>query len=692
MPNRPSLALAALLLSLSPSSAQNTFLLNDFNNNGMDVLSGGFNQQLGQFATRFFDNADGAGVAASLLGGVDLGGLASGGSLKVRYNPLSGHATDFFTVDLYDSQSNFLSYAVDTTVPSLGGAFGAYDVSLDIASPTGGSAPFAEFDFTDVASWAISGQPGSAGPFNVNLFNVELEGNLPDPPVNYGGLDPTSPWRAEAATRIDQIRKADLSLRVVDQNGAPVSGAAVRVRQTRQAFQFGTAVAVDNLLGSSPNDQIYRDRLLEMFNTATIENGLKWDPLAGDWGPSWSLAESVQALDWLQQNGLQSRGHVLIWPGSQNMPSYLDPLIAAAKSGDTQARQGLLAEIHDHIVEVVSATDGKVVDWDVVNEIGTNNDVLNIYGEAIMDTWFGAARQTDPDAKLFINEFNIISDEQRSKRAQYLASIQGLVDRGAEIDGIGMQAHFHDYSLTDLDGTGGSDPQTVWEVLDSFHDATGLPITITEFDVNSPNETLKANYLRDFLTAVFAHEGVDGFLMWGFWEGRHWRPDAALYNQDWSETPSVQVWRDLVLGEWMTDEQLTSTTEGTGLRAFKGDYEVVVQLDGETNAFDLTLGDGGLATELVLPIDVSQPGDYDGDGDVDQDDFQSWSLSYGDAAVPFAGADGNGDGVIDAADYTVWRDASVASPDAIPEPVSGALAVIAWCGVGSRPSRSRATP
>ncbi|MCA9240461.1 MAG: hypothetical protein KDA37_09690, partial [Planctomycetales bacterium] len=48
------------------------------------------------------------------------------------------------------------------------------------------------------------------------------------------------------------------------------------------------------------------------------------------------------------------------------------------------------------------------------------------------------------------------------------------------------------------------------------------------------------------------------------------------------------------------------------------------------------------------------PGDYDVDGDVDQDDYTRWVLTYGES-VAFAGlgADGNGDGVVDAADYTV---------------------------------------
>ncbi|QDT70157.1 Di-glucose binding within endoplasmic reticulum [Planctomycetes bacterium MalM25] len=48
------------------------------------------------------------------------------------------------------------------------------------------------------------------------------------------------------------------------------------------------------------------------------------------------------------------------------------------------------------------------------------------------------------------------------------------------------------------------------------------------------------------------------------------------------------------------------------------------------------------------------PGDYDGNGAVEQADHAVWAAAYG--TVGASPADGNGDGRVDAADYTVWRD------------------------------------
>lgn len=78
-------------------------------------------------------------------------------------------------------------------------------------------------------------------------------------------------------------------------------------------------------------------------------------------------------------------------------------------------------------------------------------------------------------------------------------------------------------------------------------------------------------------------------------------------------------------------------------------------------------------------------GDYDGDGDVDSDDYTAWSNAFG---SDNPAADGNGDGVVDSADYTIWRDAfAAASQAAIPEPT--AAAILAVVMLSATPSHLR---
>lgn len=79
------------------------------------------------------------------------------------------------------------------------------------------------------------------------------------------------------------------------------------------------------------------------------------------------------------------------------------------------------------------------------------------------------------------------------------------------------------------------------------------------------------------------------------------------------------------------------------------------------------------------------PGDFDQDGDVDQDDYVLWRADFGGDLLS---ADVTLDGVVDAADYTRWRD-QVAAAAATPEPTS--LALVLGCVLAIDAHRRRAT-
>ncbi|TWT32284.1 hypothetical protein KOR34_40460 [Posidoniimonas corsicana] len=88
----------------------------------------------------------------------------------------------------------------------------------------------------------------------------------------------------------------------------------------------------------------------------------------------------------------------------------------------------------------------------------------------------------------------------------------------------------------------------------------------------------------------------------------------------------------------------------------------------------------------LSPVTPQVPGDYNGDGTIDQGDYAAWRRAFGLGHAAGLGADGNGDGVVDAADYTVWRDAlsaGGAAPSAspAPEPTAGLLAAAALSAV-----------
>jgi hypothetical protein len=88
-------------------------------------------------------------------------------------------------------------------------------------------------------------------------------------------------------------------------------------------------------------------------------------------------------------------------------------------------------------------------------------------------------------------------------------------------------------------------------------------------------------------------------------------------------------------------------------------------------------GGGGYSIEIIDPLgDPENPsnwrashyyggspggdglplmGDYDRNGVVNQTDYQRWRQSYGLTVPPGMGADGNGNGAVDTADFILWR-------------------------------------
>ena len=90
--------------------------------------------------------------------------------------------------------------------------------------------------------------------------------------------------------------------------------------------------------------------------------------------------------------------------------------------------------------------------------------------------------------------------------------------------------------------------------------------------------------------------------MWGFWEGRHWKPDAALYRRDWSIKPAGQAWLDLVKKKWWTNKNGITDAQGRfTTRGFLGDYVVTVR--DSTKQQEQTLSLSREEKELVVTLD-----------------------------------------------------------------------------------------
>ena len=457
-----------------------------------------------------------------------------------------------------------------------------------------------------------------------------------------------------ANERIEQHRKTDIDITVLDSIGRVVVGADVEVNMTRHAFRWGTAVVGQRINSNSSDDQIYKQKLLENFNSVVLENDLKWPPWTGAWGTGIGWNQAEPALVWLNDNNLPARGHYLAWGTFSGSDGY------GPNNDDVDS---VPATLLAHIEDKLTTVGDRITEWDVINHpIGWGP---NTYGDEFGDQFYSTIINTSrsiasPGTEMWMNEDNILNGG--SVADEYETLINFLINDSAAPDGIGIQGHFKSSWGRNQPNT----DQQIYTQLERFSQL--IPrIQLTEFDIDvgvfdadnnliSYDQQHHAELMNDYLISLFSHKDVEGVTMWGFWEGAHWLPTAALYDQDWTPRPALLAYQNLVLNEWWTEESGQSDVDGKyELRGFKGDYQVQVTLGDLTYTADTQFDDQNGSLTIVVDAEILL-GDVSQDGQVNFDDIGQF-IAVLTSGVYQAEADMNNDGVANLLDIGPFIDA-----------------------------------
>jgi hypothetical protein len=161
--------------------------------------------------------------------------------------------------------------------------------------------------------------------------------------------------------------------------------------------------------------------------------------------------------------------------------------------------------------------------------------------------------------------------------------------------------------------------------------------------------------------------------------------DHVAFTAAITNTQSGQAELGLYLGDGSTVRQIArqgQLIDGVAIAALGFRHGVQQSRglnDADQLAFRATLADGRQLILLHTP-EPALPGDYDLDGDVDDHDYAVWKADFGGTGEQ--NADGNGDGIVNAADYTLWRNhlgagsGNASSVQTVPEPGVWSLAVM----------------
>ena len=214
-------------------------------------------------------------------------------------------------------------------------------------------------------------------------------------------------------------------------------------------FMIGVALNQRNV---SNQDQI--NLVKAEFNSITAENDMKpgeLHPKEGVW--NWEKADKI--ADFCRQNGIKLRGHCLCWHSQFADWMFTD------KKGKEVKKEVFYERLREHIHTVVNRYKDVVYCWDVVNEAmaddggrrwGPNGPQkpspyrqsrhFKLCGDEFIAKAFEFAREADPNALLFYNDYSCVDE---GKRERIYNMVKKMKDAGVPIDGIGMQGHYNIY-------------------------------------------------------------------------------------------------------------------------------------------------------------------------------------------------------------------------------------------------------
>jgi len=242
----------------------------------------------------------------------------------------------------------------------------------------------------------------------------------------------------------------------------------------RSLFYVGNVVSPEDLGG------VRFDVLKRHFDVLTAENAMKPMFIQGE--PRVFTFETADALvNAVLEAGLKVHGHTLAW--HQQSPEWIN----REGIGRDEAIENLVT----HAKTVAKHFKGRVISWDVLNEAiidGPPNPEdwraslrqtpwLKAIGPEHIEILFRAAREADPDAILYYNDYN---EDYQDKALAIYNMVRELNEKNPDvlgrplIDGIGMQGH---YLLN-------TDIENVTASLERFL-SLGVEVSVTELDIRA---------------------------------------------------------------------------------------------------------------------------------------------------------------------------------------------------------------
>ncbi|MBN1116529.1 MAG: endo-1,4-beta-xylanase [Bacteroidales bacterium] len=334
-------------------------------------------------------------------------------------------------------------------------------------------------------------------------------------------------------------------------------------------------------------EQWMKAAMQKYFNYGVSGNSFKWSGIQPQHTtPDYTNFE--HAVDWTQSIGWDLRAHTLLWGGDDDhsMPGWIRSLPTPQQITDTCKMR---------VQREVSCYKGIVKEYDVINEplTGHADWLRNTVGDSILWNCFKWAREVDPDAELYINDYNV--ELNWGQAAEYRDLVLRILENGGPVTGIGIQAHFWDCCRPNVN-----------EVVNNFNilAETGLPLRLTEYDWGT--NLTEEQQVDDFImvaTIAYSHPSVNGMICWGLSDNGAWRENTGFFDSNHRPKLAADTLLYLTKKLWATNFDTTLTnTDDLLFNAYYGDYTIEVEYDDTIRVFTVPCLEANADSVFVLSM------------------------------------------------------------------------------------------
>jgi GH35 family endo-1,4-beta-xylanase len=386
--------------------------------------------------------------------------------------------------------------------------------------------------------------------------------------------------KAKFNKKINAVRKATFTIKFLDKNGNPVTHAGIDIQQKKHEFIFGGTISTplfDKRKHKKKKEKILK-RADEMFNMVVDANGFKWKKIEPKRGKTkYGFYMHNLSTQWAKEHNKEVRHHCLFWSNPKNNPAWL------ARISKTEVQKAI-----DNRIRYTKQRMGKdIKSLDVINEMLYFKFYRDVLGQGIIKSIFEKSKKAFPDARLYLNENPLQSGKAYLGFQHYKQLIILLKQHRIPFNGIGLQAHFDEQGFR----TAKINPTEFilkWnDLIVDISETAGLPVLITEYDMKTNDENLRANFLEAFYLMAFSNKNVEGIVAWEWFDEKSKR---ALVRRDGSLTKAGRRYYDLVYGKWWTKTSTTTDENGIiKIDVYYGDYEITIEKNKVKQSFPLVL-------------------------------------------------------------------------------------------------------